>query len=143
MAVLTDILMAPASEAPAIIAQWPAEKRWPAFQTTGLDWLVLADLAEALGQSRLAREIEGLRPSSFADERQGPWVYVLPTVFRDQIADMAPDETGVVAKSWGDKEETRERGLTPQIAEGVLRELRALATRARDGQQPLLLWISL
>lgn len=40
-------------------------------------------------------------------------------------------------------EEAGAMGLTPQAAEELLRGLQALAIRARDGQKPLLLWVSM
>ncbi len=49
MVVLTDILVAPVHDTPAIISEWPGVKRWPAIEATGLDGLVLKDLAAALG----------------------------------------------------------------------------------------------
>ncbi|TDK31263.1 hypothetical protein E2F50_20175 [Rhizobium deserti] len=143
MAVLTDILVAPAADAPAIISEWPNSKKWPALQTTGLDWLVLADLAEALGQSALAQSIENLDPSSSADETQGPWVYVLPTELRDHIASIASSDLSTVAEAWSDKGEANARGLTAKDAERLLLEIQPLAVAARDSGKPMLLWVSL
>ncbi|WP_105436354.1 hypothetical protein [Neorhizobium tomejilense] len=143
MAVLTDILVAPATDAPAIISEWPNSKRWPSLQTTGLDWLVLADLAEALGQAALARSIENLEASSSADETKGPWVYVLPTELRDHIASIASIDLSTIAEAWSDKEEAKARGLTAQDAQRLLLEIQPLAVSARDGQKPMLLWVSM
>lgn len=143
MAILTDIVVASANDAPAIIARWPGSKLWPGLQTTGLDGLVLADLAEAFGQVDLARSIEDLAPSAFADKANGPWVYVLPNELRDQLANIAASDLGKVAQIWANKEEASARGLTAQDAQRLLLEIQALAVVARDGQIPLLLWISM
>lgn len=142
MAVLTDILIAPPNDASAIVAQWPGSKNWPAFETTGLDALVLAELAEALDRPSLATAIRNLAPSA-GDNADGPWVFVLPTEFRDRIAGIPAGRIGALAQAWSDKEETRAGGLTSQAAEQLVLGLQALAARARDGQKPLLLWISL
>ncbi|MGZ2506082.1 hypothetical protein EHI47_38925 [Rhizobium leguminosarum] len=143
MAVLTDIVIASANDAPAIIAQWPGSKMWPGLQTTGLDGLVLADLAEALGQVNLARSIEDLDPSAFADEANGPWVYVLPNELRDHLANIDASDLDRVAQVWAEKEEASARGLTAQDAQRLLLEIQPLAAVARDGQKPMLLWISM
>lgn len=143
MAVLTDILIAPEHDVPAIVAQWPGAKNWPALQTTGLDWLILAELAEALDQAPLAQAMEQLDPASSADEVNGPWVYVLPMPLRDTIAALGPDRLGPVAKAWAGREEADAAGLTPADAERLLRDIHALAIRARDEGKPMLLWISL
>ncbi|AMU98501.1 hypothetical protein TP47_00350 (plasmid) [Xanthomonas citri pv. aurantifolii] len=143
MAVLTDILVAPAHDAPAIISEWPGEKRWPAIEATGLDGLVFEELAVALGHPRLAEAIQDLDPSSFADEANGPWVYVLPTELREQLVVLLPEDFARVSKAWSQGEEARGRGLTPEIAEGLLRQLHSLANRAHQEDRALLLWISL
>lgn len=143
MAVLTDILIALPDDAPAIVAQWPGSKNWPAFETTGLSSLVLAELAQALGQARLGKAIQDLAPSSAGDKTDGPWVFVLPLEFRDRIAEIPESDIGKLAQAWSDGEEAGGSGLTPQAAEDLLRGLHALSARARDSQRPLLLWISL
>lgn len=143
VAVLTDILIAPEAEAPAIIAQWPASRGWPSLQTTGLDWLLLSDLANALNQPELAQSLEELGPSVSVDDANGPWIYVLPTGLRDAVAGIARDDLGAVAASWAEGEEATARDLTAQDAERLLVEIQALALRARGEQKPMLLWVSL
>lgn len=143
MAVLTDILIAPEQDAPAIIDEWPASKSWPGLQTTGLDALVLAELADALGQSDLARSIEDLDPHSFKDEANGPWLYVLPNALRDHLANIPRDNLASTAKAWSEQEEASARGMTETDAERLLQQIQSLAVTARDSQNPMLLWISL
>jgi len=143
MAVLTDILIAPEHDVPAIMAEWPGAKKWLALETTGLDGLMLTELAEAFDQPVLARAIEDLAPSAAADEAAGPWVYVLPIDFRDRVAGISKPDLGTIAKSWAEREEASLMGLTPEIAEGLLRDLQNLATEAQAREEPLLLWVSL
>jgi hypothetical protein len=143
MAVLTDILIAPAHDAPAIIANWPGAKNWPGLQTTGLDALVLSELATALGQSTLATAIEELDPYTSADEANGPWLYVLPTELRDHLASLAADDLGPIARAWAQQEEATARGMTEDDAARLLSQIQSLAVTAQDGQKPMLLWISL
>lgn len=143
MAVLTDILVAPESDVPAIILQWPGTKSWAALESTGLDGIMLSELADALGDSKLAEEIAGLGPASFADEVSGPWVYVLPFGFRDQIADLPAPELEAMATAWAEREEAKAMGLSPQVAASLLSEIHSLAIAASKSGQPLLLWISL
>lgn len=143
MSVLTDILLAPVSEAPRVLSDWPRDKRWPAVATPGLDTLVLEDLAVAMGREQLAQAIQELDPSCFDDEAQGPWIYVLPVALRDALATLAPQEVGKLAKAWSAGEEAGARGLTPLVAEGLLHALQALAVRARGEGLPMLLWMSL
>jgi hypothetical protein len=143
MAVLTDILVAPAHEAPAIVSEWPGEKRWPAIETTGLDALILEELAVALGNPLLAEAMQDLDPSSFGDQADGPWVYVLPMEFRNQIAGLSAEDYARVSKAWCEGEEASGQGLTLDIAEDLLRQLHTIAVRAREKNHPLLLWISL
>lgn len=146
MAVLTDILIAPTQDAPAIIANWPGAKNWPGLQTTGLDALVLSDLAEALGQSALAIAIaiaiEELDPHSFK-EANGPWLYVLPNDLRDHLANLKADDLGPIARIWSEQEEAIARGMTEDDAARLLLQIQSLATTARDDQKPMLLWVSL
>lgn len=143
MSVLTDILLAPVSEASQVLADWPRVKRWPAVAVPGLDTLVLEDLAVALGQEQVVQAIQELDPSCFDDEANGPWVYVLPMALRDSLATVAPHDVGKRAKAWAAGEEAGARGLTPLVAEGLLRELQALAVRARGEGLPMLMWMSL
>jgi hypothetical protein len=143
MAVLTDILIAPTQDAPAIIANWPVAKNWPGLQTTGLDALVLSDLAEALGQSALAIAIEELDPHSFNDEANGPWLYVLPNDLRDHLANLKADDLGPIARTWSQQEEAMARGMTEDDATRLLLQIQSLATTARNDQKPMLLWVSL
>lgn len=142
MAVLTDILVAPEVDIPAIVEQWPGVKNWPSFQASGLDSLVLSDLAAALGRSALAQSVEEIDPASFRNEASGPWLYVLPAEFRDQIAAIPSDRTSAVAKAWSQGEEASDRGMTAQDAERLLVAIQGLATKARDEQKPMLLWVS-
>lgn len=143
MAVLTDIIIAPAADVPAIIHEWPGKKRWSAFETSGLDWLVLADLASALLQPGIARSIEEQDPSAEADSSDGPWLYVLPTEFRDRIADIGATELDAVAAAWSGGEEASNRGLDTEPAKRLLLEIRRMAVQARSEQKPILLWVSM
>lgn len=143
MAVLTDILIAPTHDAPAIIANWPGAKNWPGLQTTGLDALVLSDLAVALAQTTLATAIEELDPYSSADEANGPWLYVLPNELRDHLATLTADDLGPIAKSWSEQEEAIARGMTEEDAARLLSQIQSLAVTARNDQKPMLLWVSL
>jgi hypothetical protein len=113
------------------------------LQTTGLDALVLSDLAEALGQSALAIAIEELEPHSFKDEANGPWLYVLPNDLRDHLANLKADDLGPIARTWSQQEEAMARGMTEEDAARLLLQIQSLATTARNDQKPMLLWVSL
>lgn len=143
MAILTDIIVAQATDAPAIIAEWPGEKRWPALETTGLDYLLLSELAAALKEKALANTIETLDPSSSANEADGPWLYILPIELRDRMADLLPADVGAVATGWSKGEEAVNRGLAPADAERMVQAIQKLAIRARDEGKPMMLWISM
>lgn len=143
MAVLTDIIIAHPADAPSIIAEWPAQKRWPAFETSGLDWLVLSDLALALKQPALSKAVDEQSPVASADETDGPWLYVVPTDLRDLIASIGLEDMPAVAKSWAIGEEAANRGLTEEVAQSLLMEIQKLAIRARAESKPMLVWISM
>lgn len=143
MAVLTDIIVAPTTEVPAIIAEWPGTKRWPVFETTGLDLLVLADLALALKRPIEATAIDEQTPAASADESEGPWLYVLPGGLRDSIAALGSSDIPAVADAWAKGEEAENRGLTTDIAERLLAQIQKLAAQARAEDKPLLLWMAM
>lgn len=143
MAVLTDLLVAPATDATAIIEEWPATRRWLAFQSTGLDTILLAELAEALAEPDLVDAIEALEPLAFADEAGGPWIYLLPEKLRDRLADLTGESIAEVASIWAGREQATNLGLSADIAQDLLHRMQDLASEARKSGHPLLLWISL
>lgn len=143
MAVLTDIIIAHPADALAIIAEWPTHKRWPALETSGIDWLVLSDLVLALRQPALSRSIDEQSPMVSVDETDGPWLYLLPSDLRDLMASIGPVDMPAVAKAWANGAEAVNRGLTEDVAKSLLVEIQKLAVRARLENKPMLLWISM
>lgn len=143
MAVLTDIIIASTNDVPAIVADWPGEKRWPAFETSGLEYLLLSELAVALQRATLAHTIETLDPTVSVSETDGPWLYVVPTELRDLIAEVPPCEIGAVARRWSEGEEAVDRGLSHEDAERLILAIQKLAVKARGEGKPMLLWVSM
>ena len=113
------------------------------LEATGLDLLVLADLALALKRPIEATAINEQTPAASADEAEGPWLYVLPVGLRDSIAAIGPADIPTVADAWAKGEEAENRGLTTDIAERLLAQIQKLAVQAHAEEKPLLLWISM
>ena len=150
MSVLTDIVLARASEAEAVLTQHP-QRTWPHISANGLDPLQLGDLyallladpeADALDLSDEFLPIE----SEQGDDEEGPWVMPWPTRFVALLAALSPSQLPALARQWLACDEPP---AWPQAAlVGLLNELVPLAQQVQASQthaepMALMLWISL
>ena len=150
MSVLTDIVLAKASEAEAVLIQHP-QRTWPHLDAKGLDPLKWGDLYALLLQDPevdaldLADEFLPIE-SAEADDEEGPWVMPWPARFTALLAALPPSRVPEVVAQWLASDEPPD---WPAAAlQALLHELPPLAQQVQASQthpEPLqlLLWISL
>ena len=150
MSVLTDIVLAKASEAEAVLLQYP-QPTWPHIDVKGLDTLQLGDLYALLLQDPemdpqdLAEEFQPME-SAEGDLEEGPWVFPWPERFTALLAALPPSRVPEIVAQWLASDEPPD--WPADALQTLLRELPPLAQQAQASQthpEPLqlLLWISL
>ena len=150
MSVLTDIVLAKASEAEAVLLQYP-QPTWPHIDVKGLDTLQLGDLYALLLQDPemdpldLAQEFQPME-SAEGDLEEGPWVFPWPERFTALLAELPPSRVPEVVAQWLASDEPPD--WPADALQTLLRELPPLAQQAQASQthpEPLqlLLWICL
>lgn len=143
MGLLTDLLIASPQEAASVCTDAGRARKWPCLEFTGLDNAKLAALAGAMGLPDEAAQLEGSARVVFMQGKEGPWVFHLPETMRDALAKLAPAAMPEVAERWAkDPELTLDGWAAEDLPEG-LEMLRAFATKARQSNGQLLLWMSL
>ena len=150
MSVLTDIVLAKASEAEAVLLQYP-QPTWPHIDIKGLDTLQLGDLYALLLQGPevdaldLAEEFQPME-SAEGDLEEGPWVFPWPARFSALLAELPASRVPEVVAQWLASDEPPD---WPAAAlQALLHELLPQAQQVQASQthpEPLqlLLWISL
>jgi hypothetical protein len=146
MSVLTDIVLARASEAEAVLTQHP-QRTWPHISANGLGPLQLGDLyallakpeADALDLSDAFQPI-----ASDQSDDEGPWVMPWPERFTALLAELPLTQTTAIAQQWLACDEPPD---WPQAAlVGLLNELVPLAQQVQQAKaepMALMLWVSL
>jgi hypothetical protein len=152
--VLTDAFVAAPDEVslarggPSVVGQLPAA------DLKGLDQVKLASLGQLILQGELENDGEGsygaiydefmdamLTPlHEFSDEE---WVYPVPEQLTSTLADLADEDTAPLAAKWGETEEFELDSIGVEDATTYLRELKRLASAAKDSEKRLFLWMSL
>jgi hypothetical protein len=104
VAVDTDILVAHASEAKAILASKAHNQEWPSLEAKRLDTWELAGLLSILtGEPDDDDLLDEFTVEAEADREHGPWVYRLPDRLVDHLSALAETEIEPVAMRWADR----------------------------------------
>ena len=144
LVMLTDFVVASPEEAAAVSASLNRRSDWACFESKGLDNSTLAALWSAIDPSVDASALEGEAHVVFSGpDRNGPWVFDLPTHFVRQLAALPRDSFLPVAERWVKSPElshARWRGsdVVPAIV-----SLNEIASIAIQKEKALLLWMSL
>ena len=143
MGLLTDVLVASPSEAEAICAELGHSKKWPCWQSKGVDNLVFSDLLRTLGADADAKALRGEGRLIYVKDKGGPWVFHLPDVLPVFLAKLEDDEIPELAERWLQGEEAGDGGAPVEDIALALKELRALSKQAVVANKTLLLWMCL
>ena len=142
MGLLTDLVIAPSSDAAAVSASLRPADRWPCLELKRLDTSKLAALALAWNDPAQAAALEG-DDCMAAGGDDGPWVFELPAAFRDRLAQLGSNDVPVVAASWAEQDEPKFDGWTAPDLEVLLGLMQPFAADAVKAGMPLLLWVAL
>jgi hypothetical protein len=155
MGVLSDLFVAEPDEVPLVADAGPTtDGRFPATDVKGLDQIKLGALGQLVLDGAFEAGDEGSYGKTYdalVDEmsepvhelgEEGPWVYPIPERFRSALADLADEDLPELAKAWSEAEEFEADNLGTEDALDYLRELKAIAGKAREPKQ-LFLWMSL
>jgi hypothetical protein len=148
MGILSDIILADRSEAPAINAAGGQHlKRWECLESKGIDTIKLGNLFQIL-MSRSLDDVDAVANfmmDSVLDERSknGPWIYLVPDELTAAVAALNDDAIESVAAKWADTEEFQLARWQPADVEEYLSDLVPFAQKATAMKKPLLLWMSL
>ena len=115
-------------------------ERLETVEANGLSEVNFATLGEILGLGTYDELVDRFTATGLADN-DDVGLYGLPRDFRDALA--ALDDVGSAARRWVDTDELRMDEWQVEDGERVLREVSALARRARDEQRELWYWWSL
>jgi hypothetical protein len=116
MAVYTDILIADASEAKAILASEAHNEEWHGLSAKGLDPAELAGLLSVFSnQPDQPDLVDEFQIVAEEDTENGPWVYSIPDRLIDHVAALEQSEIDHVARRWAE-----EAGVPPYMVERTI-----------------------
>lgn len=143
MGVLTDIVVADATEAANVAADSQHIQTWPGVDAKGVDSVKLAILWAMLAnnpsKANAGTDFETLHETS--DE--GPWVFRVPEELVQLLA--ALDDAGVASTgaAWAKAEEFVLDGWNAAAVRSILCDLRTLARDTVAKRRDMLMWMSL
>jgi len=141
MGVLTDIVVADDTEAPAVAAAAVPSERWPGIDMKGVDEFMLALLWAELSHQASGPELETAFTALHAASEEGPWVSRVPKPFVRLLAQS--DDTAAASAARAllahAEFETWELHEVREVVDG----LRALAREAVRTGKSLILWVCL
>jgi hypothetical protein len=143
MGVLTDLVVADESEAPAVGGSSVPWHTWLGIDAKGIDHVKLAKLMSILlglpYQNSFAAEFAQLHEQS----EDGPWVFKVPTRLVAALATLDEHRVTQVAIEWSKIQEfALDRWPTSAVDE-VLKRISSLAKKAASQKKSLLIWMSL
>lgn len=145
MSQITDILVAAPSEATEICTAFGRVlKRWPHWQTGGVDNLLIADLLTALGAEADAKALRGEGQLIHMESKEGPWVFHLPDALPALLAKLEDEQIRGVVERWMQGEQLSfDRRARAEDVEQAVQKLRDLSRQAVTANKSLLLRVSL
>ena len=143
LGVLTDIVVADASEASAVAADGDRLRTWPGVDAKGVDSVKLAILWGLLSndpsKANAGADFETLH--EIPDE--GPWVFRVPEELVQLLASLDDAGAASTAVAWAKAEEFVLDGWNAAAVRSILSELRTLARKTLSGRKSMLMWMSL
>lgn len=122
MGSLADLIVAAASDAPAIVASDYPLGTFRGVNIDGLDPLKVAALHSLLTGKGYADVLGRYQPIAEASAN-GPWLIKFPDELIPLLANLAPPDHGSVAAQWASTDQGREEGWSEQDAEKFLARL--------------------
>jgi hypothetical protein len=140
MGILTDFFIATPQEALAADLRLGPASKFPTAQLKSVEIVKVLQLDAILGDHEL--DFDRVMPLG-EKTTEGPWLFQLPPALVDQLAALSDIESVEVARRWAETPEwAAEPGPSRAAASTALREIRAIARRARADEKPVLLWLS-
>jgi hypothetical protein len=104
MAVYTDLLVADASDAEAILAAEAHHTQWPCWQTKGLDPGNLAILLSVLSSEPYQDTfVDEFTVVAEEETESGPWVYQIPNRLVEHLAATQDEQVEQAARRWAEE----------------------------------------
>jgi hypothetical protein len=141
--VLTGVVVAEEREAAAVARAAAPRSSWTGLDLRGIEVVKLSSLWSLLAGRELGLEAIDRFTPLHEETEEGPWVYRLPPDLSARLADLSAIAAAPVAEAWAATGELALEGWDAATAGAVLGELGTVARAARDGDKPLLLWMSL
>jgi hypothetical protein len=141
MGVLTDIVVAHASQAKEVLAADVPSEAFSGFDAKGLDPVMLAMLNAIMTDTDYDPGWVDALTSLGGDEDDGPWLFQIPAEMVSRLAALSAMELARIATAWGVTDQLVDAG--PEEVETLLSELARFAREAIAAKKELLMWISL
>lgn len=142
MGVLSDLVMAPSSEAERVAQAQVPPQEFEGIDIKGIDPVKLGTLHSILTGQSFDELLELYDPVVTVSD-EGPWVTLVPAELVTRLA--ALDEAGrtEVAQQWANTEEFLLEGWDESDVASVLDSISSLAEKAVTSEQALFLWMCL
>ena len=144
---LTDLIAAIPTDAPAILSTLGYASVWPTLEARGVDAIKLSSLAfilrgQPLEDGPLLDHTRSFESLAIEDDG-GPWIELVPQPLVIDLAQLPADRLDAVAAAWAATEEVAQAGWSETEARSFLGELSAFAATACAQDQRVLLRICL
>jgi hypothetical protein len=140
---LTNFVVANPNEAEAVSSSVNCSSNWPCFEANGLDNAVLAALWSALDPSADASSLEGEAHLIYMKDKDGPWVFNIPTPLVTALGALSPASFLSIAEQWVKSPELAHAGMQGSDVVPAIEALSSIASTAVKQHKSLLLWMSL
>jgi hypothetical protein len=135
-----DLILAAASDAPAIAASDYPLGTFRGVNVDGLDPLKLAALHSLFVQKPFGEVLQNYQPVAQAS-LQGPWLVRVPGDLISFLGNIAPPDQASVAARWTATEQVQDEGWSAEDADQFLGRLVPLAQSAAFEGMELFLWV--
>jgi hypothetical protein len=140
MGSLADLIVAPSSDAQAIVASEYPLGTFTGVNVDGLDPLQLAALHSILTSKDLDQLFGHYQPIAEGSEG-GPWLIRFPADLIETLANIAPQNQASEAARWASTDQMGEAGWSEQEAEKFLAQLVHFAQTAAFDERELFLCV--
>ena len=143
MGVLTYLVAANESEAPAVGGSSVPSRTWSGIDAKGIDHVKLAKMMSILlgqpYQNRFVAEFVQLHEQS----EDGPWVFKVPPRLVTALAALDEHRVTQVAMEWSQIQEFALDRWQASAVDEVLKGISSLAKKAASQNMSILMWMSL
>jgi hypothetical protein len=140
MGSLADLIVAPATDAQAIVASEYPLGSYVGVNVDGLDPLQLAALHSLLTNKDLRQLLEEYQPIA-AGSISGPWLIKFPGDLIEMLVSIAPQDQASEAVKWASTDELQAEGCSDQDAERFIAQLVHFARTAAFEEKELYLCV--